>query len=68
MIDIELNCKYVTVEIKKIIADKDGGLHEVIEKKKVPNFVAEILTGKPVSNDISLYASEAEEKPKTNSD
>ena len=51
MNDIKLDCNYVTIEVKTIRASESGELREVIEKKKVPDFVAEILTGKPASRD-----------------
>ena len=49
--DIKLDCNYVTIEVKTIRTSESGKLYEVSEKKKVPDFVAEILTGKPVSRD-----------------
>lgn len=66
MNDINLDCKYVTIEIKKIIADKHGGLREVIEKKEVPDFVAEILTGKPASFSDSILTKTVDEHPEIN--
>lgn len=53
MKNIELDCKYVTVEVKKFKTNDKGELYEVVEKKDVPDFVAEILTGKPVLNPIN---------------
>ena len=57
MRDPELDYNYVIVEIKKIKVGKDGKLYEVTEKKRVPDFVAEVLTGRPTEHSFRSNSS-----------
>ncbi len=47
---LEFNCEYVTIKIRQIKMDKTGKIYEEITEQKVPDFIAQILTGTPVSS------------------
>ncbi len=48
---LEFNCKYVTVKIRQLKTDKTGRIYEQVEEQKVPDFIAQILTGVPASTE-----------------
>jgi len=47
---LELNCKYVTIKIRQIKTDETGRIYEEVVEQKVPDFIAQILTGVPTSS------------------
>lgn len=57
--DLDLGCKYVTVEIRKLLRKENGELYETVEEVEVPDFVAEVLTG--MSSNNSFFDSFNEE-------
>lgn len=44
---LELNCEYVTIKIRQIKTDETGRIYEEVVEQKVPDFIAQILTGVP---------------------
>lgn len=47
---IELNCEYVTITIRQLKTDETGRIYEEVLEQKVPDFIAHILAGAPVSS------------------
>ena len=47
---LELNCEYVTIKIRQIKTDETGRIYEEVVEQKVPDFIAQILTGSPASS------------------
>lgn len=47
---LELNCEYVTIKIRQIKTDETGRIYEEVVEQKVPDFIAQILTGAPASS------------------
>lgn len=48
---LEFNCEYVTITIRQIKTDETGRIYEEVVEQKVPDFIAQILTGATISSE-----------------